>query len=286
MRRIELIEIHDHPRFPDHLRNLFTDALQALWELGNSYGPITSLLHDALASAGTVEVLDLCSGGGGPWQRLAEKLEQAFRLPVRVRLSDRYPNLEAFKRARLRSNSKIGSISQPVDALHVPATLSGFRTMFSSFHHFGPANARRVLHDAMEDGRGIGIFEVPGRNVKTVLLVCMTPLMVLWLTPRIRPFCWSRLFWTYVVPVIPLAIGFDGLISCLRAYAPEELEEMVAELKGASPKEHYLWKVGEERGGMLPISYIIGLPLRSGEDASEIPASSGFTRSPTEEQYV
>jgi hypothetical protein len=35
-------------------------------------------------------------------------------------------------------------------------------------------------------------------------------------TPWIRPFRWSRLLWTYVVPIIPAVLLFDGIVSCLR----------------------------------------------------------------------
>ena len=67
MRRAELFEIHDHSRFPTFLRDLVTDALQALWNFSNSYKPILPLLRNALDVVGTREILDLCSGGGGPW---------------------------------------------------------------------------------------------------------------------------------------------------------------------------------------------------------------------------
>jgi hypothetical protein len=37
MRRFELFEIHDHRWCPAILRNLFTDALQAIWMMFDSY---------------------------------------------------------------------------------------------------------------------------------------------------------------------------------------------------------------------------------------------------------
>ncbi|MEZ5362682.1 MAG: hypothetical protein R2748_10195 [Bryobacterales bacterium] len=50
------------------------------------------------------------------------------------------------------------------------------------------------------------------------LPLVLVPLFVLLMTPFIRPFRWSRLFWTYVIPVLPLAIFWDGVVSYLRAY--------------------------------------------------------------------
>jgi hypothetical protein len=301
MRHIELIELHDHPRFPAPLRDLMTDALQALWRFGNCYGAILGELHGGLAAdrafgkgglvagsecgAGRAEVLDLCSGGGGPWPRLAQELEREYGLAVRVCLTDKYPNLEgftaafteafaeastgAFAQTRRRSGDggaagavRLEFVAQPVDAMRVPQELAGFRTIFSSFHHFRPAEACAVLRGAMLARRGIGVFELARREAKTVLILCCTPLLVLLLTPAMRPFRWTRMFWTYVVPVVPLVIWVDGLVSCLRAYAPEELEEMVAQMGSEPDAAGYRWRLGEERRGLLPVTYLIGYPER------------------------
>jgi len=272
MQRTEWIELHDHPKCPAALRDLFTDALQAVWEFSNSYGPILPRLRKVLAAASATKVLDLCSGGGGPWERLSHQLELEYQLPVHVCLSDKYPNRIAFERARLRSHeqsgsgaqpvpgSRIGFTASPVDATHVPASLCGFRTMFSSFHHFGPTQAREILRDAMVKDRGIAVFELARRDAKTLLAICMMPFLVMLLTPRIRPFLWSRLLWTYLVPVVPMAIGFDGLVSCFRAYGLEELEEMRKEMEEAPGPKEYCWELGVERTGFLPVTFLIGYP--------------------------
>ncbi len=256
MGRTELFEIHDHPLFPGLLRDLVTDALQVLWDFSNSYSPILPLLRTTLAAQGTTEILDLCSGGGGPWFRLMRDLEHDQHLLISVCLTDKYPNKEAFERAFFRSNSKIVSDPRSIQAVEVPADLMGFRTMFSSFHHFRAAEARSVLTNAMERGTGIAIFEVAQRKPKTMLAICFIPLLILFLTPGIRPFRWSRLFWTYVLPVIPFVLWFDGWMSCLRAYSHDELSELVRSL----PVESYKWEVGTKGNGFSPVTYLIGCP--------------------------
>jgi hypothetical protein len=74
------------------------------------------------------------------------------------------------------------------------------------------------------------------------------------------PLRWSRLLWTYLIPVIPFVLFFDGLISCLRAYSLGELQEMTSGLEGGG----YRWEIGEKTGGLLPvrITYLIGCPQR------------------------
>jgi hypothetical protein len=262
MRRLELFEIHDHPLFPAALRNLVTDALQILWKFGDSYHSIAPRLHRFLVASSSHQVLDLCSGGGGPWLNLAGRLARDHSFPVQVSLSDKYPNLDAFEKIAHQPSLVICGVHEPVDATKVPEGLDGFRTMFSSFHHFDPPAALEVLRSAQQARQGIGIFEVPRRSLKTILLLCLTPLLVLLLTPVIAPFRWSRLLWTYLFPIVPLVIFIDGLISCLRAYSLEELREMVTKLEQQQPHAEYHWEVGEEYGGLLPVTYLIGCPMR------------------------
>ena len=84
------------------------------------------------------------------------------------------------------------------------------------------------------------------------------PLGYLLLVPFQRPFRWSRLFFTWLLPVIPFVLFFDGIVSCLRIYSPPELHQLVATL----PPNGYDWEIGVERGGFLrvPITWLIGRP--------------------------
>ncbi len=260
MRRLKLVEIHDSAWFPKFLRDFVTDALQGLWKFGNSYEPIALRLHEALLATGARDILDLCAGGGGPWRNLTCQLHRLHPVSVQVCLTDKYPNRDASKQIHDDSGRRINSMAFPVDATRVPSHLLGFRTMFSSFHHFDPSEAQQVLQNAVMAGQGIGIFEVADRSPKTLAVLCFTPLLVLGLTPSFRPFRWSRLFWTYFLPVIPFVIGFDGFVSCLRAYSEAELQEMVDSLQSSSPKLRYDWKVGRDNSGVLNVTYLIGVP--------------------------
>jgi hypothetical protein len=279
MRRIQFIELHDQPWFPSSIRNKVTDALQFGFNLVNVYAPIAPLLEGALNSAKIRPiaeqpiadqpvvyqpivdhpVVDLCSGGGGPWFDLYRKLPGTQRgdLPaLRIWLTDRYPNLGACAVVRHGSENEISFYPGSVDATKVPEELKGFRTMFTSFHHFSPEDARAVLQNAVDAGEGIGIFEVTRRTPATIILMLFWVLLVVICTPWILPFHWSRLFWTFLVPIVPLVLLFDGVVSCLRTYRPGELREMVAEL---SPSP-YEWKIGELAGGPVPITFLIGFP--------------------------
>ena len=261
--RVHGIEIHEQRWCPPSLRDAATDYLQFVSNLTGAFGPIAPRLRDALSRSGEREVVDLRSGGGGPWLGLLREFESSGA-PARVLLTDCFPNREALERAVRESEGRIGFEPQPVDAMNVPARLRGFRTLFAAFHHFRPRNARAILSDAAGRGQSIAIFEATERRIPGLLaMIFLVPLVTLAVMPFVRPFRLSRLVWTDLIPLAPLVIGFDGFVSCLRTYTSEELEGLTAGLGG----DDYCWEIGVERSGPMGISYAIGVPAQ-GEQTS------------------
>ena len=194
---------------------------------------------------------------GGPWLNLSQKLRggaQGFH----VLLTDKYPNLRASQNVKADFTNHIASFPDPVDPTNVPPELKGFRTIFSSFHHFSPEAARAILQNAVDAGQSIAIFEITRRAPSTIGLMLPWALTLFVVTPWIRPFRWSRLLWTYVIPIIPFVLLFDGVVSCLRTHRPRELREIVETLAATE----YQWEVGEHAKGVVqvPITYLIGYP--------------------------
>jgi len=266
MKRLHLIEIEDQAWCPTLIRDCVTDYLQHVINGANAYAPIAEQLRSAVARAAAGRIVDLCSGGGGPWPRL----EQTFAEhgpSVEILLTDLHPNAGAMKRAQARSAGRLKYHPYMVSALRVPSELTGFRTLFSSFHHFRPEEARAIIRDAVASRSGIGIFEGTQRRPAAILAMLLTPLVVWLVTPAIRPFHWARLLWTYLIPVVPLVVLFDGIVSCLRTYTVAELEEFTAVVSQSG----YEWEIGEERAkGMLaPVTYLIGYPTNSGRNNVE-----------------
>ena len=270
MRRIQFIELHEQAWFPSSLRADVTDALQFGFNLLHAYAPVVPLLQNVIDSTAsrtnarqtstTESIVDMCSGGGGPWLDLARQLRcrdaGENSASLQIWLTDKYPNLEAFQSVSASSDHHITFYPEPVDAMKVPAALMGLRTMFTSFHHFSPEDARAILQNAVDAGESIGIFEATKRAPSTVGLIFAGILLMFLHTPRIRPFRWSRLLWTYLIPVIPLVLLFDGVVSCLRTYRPQELREIVEKLTSCQ----YQWEIGELATGKMPITYLIGYP--------------------------
>lgn len=253
--RLHLFELLDQEWYPAALRDHCTHYLATLSLRMGLFDAAAPVLLRGLEAGGTGTVLDLGSGGGGPLPRLGALLEREHGRKVRVVQSDLFPNARARERA-ITAGAEY--LEQPVDAMKVPSELRGMRTLFSALHHFRPDAARAVLADAQARGVPIGVFEVVERSPKGLLSALFIPLLVLLFTPLIRPLTLPRLLLTYVLPVFPLVIFWDGLVSALRAYRPEELRRMTESLQ----REGYLWEVGELRKpGKPPVTYVLGLPV-------------------------
>ncbi len=263
MARIQLWEIHEQPWCPAAVRDGATDCLNAIATWGRQYRNVVPQLHHALQQSQARRIVDIGSGSGGPWLQLFPHFRQLSvqplgSRPVEIVLTDLYPNLPAMRVAVQRSHGQIQFVGTPVDATQMPEELEGFRTLFTSFHHFPPDVARAILQDAVNQRQGIGIFEQTQRSVLALVVMLFLPWIALLIVPFIRPFRLSRLIWTYLIPAIPIILGIDGIISCLRTYSTVEMAEMIAELHG----DAYVWESGRVSSPLSPIGvlYTIGYP--------------------------
>jgi len=252
MFRFHLFEFEDQPWFPNILRRGITDYLQFASDKTNLYKPATFVIFKGLEKSNSKQIVDLCSGGGGGIVKIIKHIQEKYP-DVKVVLTDKYPNIEAFENLAKQSNGVISYVDTPIDATDIPKELQGFRTQFVSFHHFSPKNAFKILDNAAKSKAAIGIFEVTERTFINFIAMLLTPFVVMAVTPFIKPFSWSRLFFTYIIPAIPFFTMWDGLVSVLRTYTVEEINEMISKID----EPGYNWEVGYV-GKHPRIIYILG----------------------------
>jgi hypothetical protein len=253
MRRLHLFEFEDQPWFPARLRAAMTSYLAATYRITPFPKLWAVQIARVLEECKLEEIVDLGSGSAGPLPLVAAELEKLGHR-VRVTLTDLYPNP-----ASLRLGELIAYWPEPVNATCVPAALPGLRTMFAAFHHFEPKLARSILRDAFEQRRAICVFEGSARTPAAIAGTLLIPLLVLALTPTIRPVSLFQILFTYLPPILPVLIFWDGLVSQLRTYTVEELRELTAGLKS----RQYRWTAGSLRVAGLPaaVPYLVGCPV-------------------------
>ena len=74
-----------------------------------------------------------------------------------------------------------------------------------------------------------------------------------------RPFRWAYLVFTYLIPLMPLIIYWDVIVSNLRIYSPEQMKKLTESLRAPD----YAWEIGRIRIRGIPVGlpYLIGRPV-------------------------
>ena len=222
----------------------------------DAYKSVAPILQKGLERSKSNNIIDLASGGGGGFIRLAKRLKVAIP-NLTVVMTDLYPNVEAFERDPSKDPEMFKFSSTPVDAMNVQEDLSGFRTMFLSFHHFKPEEAKRILQNAVDSKAPIAIFEVQQRNVSSFVPMILSPVSVLLATPFIRPFRFGRILFTYLIPILPLTVLWDGIVSVLRTYTASEMREMTSALDNG---HLFQWDIGLSKKSPGAVLYLMGIP--------------------------
>ncbi|PCJ99250.1 MAG: hypothetical protein COA42_24165 [Alteromonadaceae bacterium] len=254
MKRMHLFEWEDQTWFPVVFRNLLTDSLRYIgtkWPLFDQALPI---IEKGLSKSNSDQVIDLCSGASGPWLGF---INTGFS--ASVKLTDKFPNASAINLVAKESKGQITYSEESIDATDVPENMQGMRTLFMSFHHFKPDMAKAILQDAVDKNTSIAIFECNERNMFNLLFALPLNILLTFLcTPFVKPLTISRLFWTYIIPIFPLVIAWDGWVSNLRTYSPDDLKELVNSID----HENYVWEIGKKSvpvpGGAM--TYLLGYP--------------------------
>ncbi len=251
-------EFEDQIWFPRIIRDSMTDYLRFLFRVFNLYKPALPILKDALTKTKTNQILDLCSGSGGPVEMIYVNLRNNFDKEIKIVLSDMYPSELTYQYLSKKTNGGISGIKTPVNAADVPSDIKGFRTIFSGFHHFEWQKATDVLKNSVEAGEGIAIFDGGNKSLGMILLIIIVhPVLLFFCTPFFMPFRLSRYIFTYLIPVIPFCTVWDGVISILRLYSPDELLQIARNATNGN----FIWTSGKVKNKFgMSIAYLVGYP--------------------------
>lgn len=147
-------------------------------------------------------------------------------------------------------------VIQKTDVKNIQTTHKGLYVSVNAFHQLTPVEAKALLTTIAKSGNPVAIVE--GNNDSLWQVVGMTifvPLTVLLTAPFVKPFRFSRIIFTYLIPILPIVTLIDGFLALFKLYAPVDLEELTASIA----IENYHWRSGKMdngRGGK--IIYLLG----------------------------
>lgn len=255
MTRLDVPEIADQEWCPRWLRRAMAGYLRVMHERTRPYQTAADAIVEILAATGVSRIIDFGSGAGGPWPELRGSIAARGFKPE-ILCSDIHPDPEAM--ALFRDLEGLEYLEDQVSAFDVPAECDGLRTMFTGLHHFDPGEVEAILRSAQEARAPFAAFEITHRSPRGLLITLLVPLLVLVFMPLVRPLRLLSIVLTYMPPVLPVLIGWDGLASTLRSYRTGELRQITDTIDRAD----YVWRVEEKKvpGAPIPMTQVIGIP--------------------------
>lgn len=261
MKRIYLFELEDFSWFPQVIRQGMTRLILVMHDLLATHEKIAALLARLLTESKTSQIVDLCSGSGGPMPKVFSILKNTYGFSdISLSLTDLYPDLETAEAINKQTETNITYLTQPIDATQIGSALNGIRTMIASFHHMHPQKAKQILASAQKSHSPICIFELSDNSTPFWLWWLSFPINILtalFITPMVRPLTWQQLLFTYPIPIIPLCFAWDGAVSNARTYTINDLDELLDGIQSST----YCWEKGTIKGkGGTKHLYLLGSP--------------------------
>ena len=258
MKRRQLFEFQDLPWFPDLLREAQMEILSRADRTSGFARAIAPALGRALDLVAADEILDLCSGGGGPILPILAEFAALGRTPPRVSLSDLYPRVAMWSRLKERAGGRLDFVAESVDATRLPPDpAGGVTTIINALHHFPPERVRAIIAAVARRGSTLFVAEAFGRSLRRASVYWPS----LTLAAIVNPFVCKRRGWlkaalTWLMPVVTLSGVWDWFASAMREFEPAELAAFAQE---AAPQ--YRWEFGHVNYGWWGrAGYLIGAP--------------------------
>ncbi|MEN0060154.1 MAG: hypothetical protein AAGB31_15050 [Bdellovibrio sp.] len=95
------------------------------------------------------------------------------------------------------------------------------------------------------------IGEGNNKSARQVIgMLLLSPLVAFFCGPLVKPLKTSRLFFTYLLPLLPIMIAWDGIVALFKIRSPERLKELIEDI----PTPGWTWQTGKlpnNRGGFI-----------------------------------
>ena len=267
MKRIQLFEFEDFGWFPTWLRVCMTNLIVILQKMIGVPELLATMIADILRPKKLDTIVDLGSGSGGAMPEVLASIHKIKGLEqVSLIMTDLFPSPEMLKKLNLNTSDKIRYCDTSVDATNISTAPMGLKTMMNSFHHMRPAKAKAILESAQRTNQPLLIYEMGDNNIPLLVWWLLLPIslviliiMVLFMTPFVKPLTWRQIVFTYLIPIIPICYAWDGQASLPRMYTLKDLDVLLQGLGS----ENYLWEKGhaKKKNGKKQGTYLLGLPI-------------------------
>lgn len=235
-------ELEDNKWFPEVFRRHQMDFLSMLATKFKLYLAVTDDVNALLEKDTSNQGTDVCSGSGGPVLSLLHNHNTL--------LTDLYPPKE-----RIKFPDHITYYPQPIDITKELPPGEGLITMFNSIHHFSQEEQENILKKIGDSERPFLAAEILQPRLLTLVKVILTTTIGHWiLVPLMKPFSFTRIFFTYLIPIHTITILIDGIISVFISKNKKYYMALVS--RASTNKYSFIFK--EVKGTFGPLYLIKG----------------------------
>lgn len=226
IKRFHLYEFCDQPWLKGWMREAFMDCLGMIYKVARPYHKFSDDIVSVLGQR--KQIIDLATGSGESVSFFLRFLKNRPDLSdIKVVGTDLFPNQDAltdleqkYPNFAFRRDS-VNAFSEVLES--TPCVY----TIFTAFHHFGVDEAVCLIRSRVSSGSDLLVFELNERHNLLKYVWCLVGGPVFMLTPFLaRKWRWQKFVFSTLLPIIPLMLAYDGVISNLRTYSEVELEEL------------------------------------------------------------
>ncbi len=184
-------------------------------------------------------IVELGAGTAPLTRRLAVDPEAKGK---RLVVCDLNPDAATYQALEKEFSGQVEPVYAGVDFARVPSFgRKALLVLSASFHHVREKERVALLRSLFGSSPNVLVFEPLRRNLSSVIYASFTfmpglmaPAVFLKFHGLRRGGHLRRLFWCWLVPVVPFMLAWDGIVSCLRMWTAEEWGEA---LEGAAVQE-------------------------------------------------
>jgi hypothetical protein len=243
-------ELEDYSWFPAKLRRWQLEFVGHMSVWTKLYKPLAPVIDKMISNNQISAMQDCCSGSGIP----AVYIHQQLQTAIPLLLTDKFPD-ESFV-----NKPTVIYAAQPVDILQMQTAKMVMYTMFNAFHHFTAAQQKQILQQFVAGNSPFVITEIlePG-FLNAVKIFFTGTLLQLFAAPFVQPFSFTRLFFTYIIPVNLFTVTYDGIISVVRSKTSKQYEELFKNMGS----NNFVINVGKQKNWKGNLVYIKGEPVKT-----------------------
>jgi len=225
-KRSHLFEFDDQPWLPKLLRRAYMEIL------GNNIfrtSPFKDRLRKDLESQNVEVIHSLCSGDGQFIYFLYKLLEKDRK--TKFVLSDLFPLPQDYLRLKTLTHGDIDFIATPIDATQIQPVCGDWFLMAGSLHHLQEEQVKAIFERITENDRTLIMMENHDRSYAQALkLLIILPVFSILASIFGKPFRLEKLLFGALLPIVPLMILVDGLVSNFRSYRLVDLQQILDQL--------------------------------------------------------